>query len=66
VRIFLFTPAGLRAATKSYDFGRVIQALVDADAFAETGAKQKTKTTRIPEEKRTIGLYWIDPDKLQP
>jgi hypothetical protein len=65
VRIFLFTPAGLRIATKSHDFGRVIQALVDAGALAKTGAKQTTVTTRIPEENRTIGLYWIDPTKLQ-
>jgi putative DNA primase/helicase len=65
VRIFLFTPAGLRAATKSHDFGRVIQALVEAGALAKTGATQKTVTTRIPEENRTIGLYWIDPAKLQ-
>jgi putative DNA primase/helicase len=64
-RIILFTPVGLREATKQFDFGRVIQALDEATAFAKVGATQKTVTTRIPEENRTIGLYWIDPTELQ-
>ena len=64
-RIMLFTPAGLREATRQFDFGRVIQALDDANVFVKVGATQKTVTTRIVEEHRTIGLYWIDPAKLQ-
>jgi putative DNA primase/helicase len=64
-RIYLFTSAGLKAATKGSDFKRVLEALEEAGAFAKNGSKQKAVPTRVPEG-QTKNLYHINPTKLQP
>jgi putative DNA primase/helicase len=64
-RLVLFTSAGLRAATKGFEFNQVIKAIDEHDAFAKTGASQKAVSTRIPaENNRVVSLYHIDLARL--
>jgi putative DNA primase/helicase len=63
-RMFLFNSAGLREATDSFDFRRVLKALDDAGAFFETGTvNEKAKRRRTPDD-QDPKLYHIDPAKL--
>jgi putative DNA primase/helicase len=62
-RVYLFTSAGLRQASKGFDFTRVLKALGDAGAFVKTGKNEKAITTNVPEG-GSKKLYWIDPNKL--
>jgi putative DNA primase/helicase len=64
-RIFLFTSAGLKAATPGFDFARVLRALEEAGAFTVQGTDEKAKQRRTPDG-RNPKLYHIDPAKLDP
>jgi putative DNA primase/helicase len=65
-RIYLFSSSGLKEATKGFELKRVTKALEDAGAFTRVGTKQKSFTTRLPNNAGREPLYYIDPTKLQP
>lgn len=62
-RLYLFTPSGLRDATRGYDFGRVLDALDKAGAISGRDAGRRSKKVRVA-AKGSISLYFIDPEKL--
>jgi putative DNA primase/helicase len=64
-KLYLFSPAGLQEAGGDFEMSRILKALKEAGAFVKTGADKKAITTRVPGG-GTAGLYWIDPEKLQP
>jgi putative DNA primase/helicase len=61
-RIYLFTAAGLREATRGYDLGQVTDVLKGAGAFYKTDSKQLSFPVRTPHGVER--LYHIDPLKL--
>ncbi|CDM23991.1 DNA primase, phage-associated [Castellaniella defragrans 65Phen] len=62
-RLYLFTPSGLRDATRGYDFGRVLDALDKAGAISGRDAGRRSKKVRVA-AKGSVSLYFIDPEKL--
>jgi putative DNA primase/helicase len=62
-RLYLFTPGGLREATKGFDIARVTAALDQAGALADTDTGKRSKTTKTPDGRATR-LYYIDPAKF--
>jgi putative DNA primase/helicase len=65
-RLYLFTSAALKEATKGIDFDQVLSVLDGtASALARKDGKSKSFPARTPRD----GLqrfYWIDPSKLNP
>jgi putative DNA primase/helicase len=61
-RQYLFTPGGLREATKGYDFNRALKALDDTGAIIDRGSEEIAKVTHTPEGKKR--LYHLSPDAL--
>jgi putative DNA primase/helicase len=62
-REYMFTPDGLREATKGIDFKRALDVLQEAKALPPPGANgERAKFTRIAG--RGVKYYPIDPDKL--
>jgi putative DNA primase/helicase len=64
-RIYLFSSSGLKEATKGFELKRVTKALEDAGAFTRVGTKQKSVTTRLPNNAGRDCFYYIDPSRLQ-
>lgn len=64
-RLYLFTPGGLREATKGYDMKRVIRALDGAQAFGQKGANGKTAIATRTATDGVKKLYHLDATKLQ-
>lgn len=62
-RLYLFTPGGLREATKGYDMNRVLAALDTAGAIADRDYGKRSKKVREPGG-RPISLYHVNPAKL--
>jgi putative DNA primase/helicase len=65
-RVYLFTSAGFRDATKGFPRKRVTEALDKVGAFTETDTvnRKYAKLERVPDG-RGVRLYHIDPCKLQ-
>ncbi|MDD2893184.1 MAG: DUF927 domain-containing protein [Halothiobacillaceae bacterium] len=56
-RVYLFSPAGLREATKGYDFKRVLTALDESGWIVERDTDKRTKKTKVAG--KAMGLYVI-------
>lgn len=62
-RVYLFTPDGLREATKGHDFTRALNALDAAGWFHQRGSGgERARKTAIGTRK--LGLYWVLPGDL--
>jgi putative DNA primase/helicase len=65
LRAYLFTKDGLREATLGFDFGRVLRALEEAEAFSDKGyGNEKAKKRWLPDGGQAK-LYHINPEKLE-
>jgi putative DNA primase/helicase len=64
-RVYLFTPDGLKEATKGHDLPRVLAALDKAGWIHDRDRSdegKRSKKTAIG--KRRLPLYWILPDDI--
>lgn len=58
-RIYLFSPAGLKAAAAGFDYSRVLKALDDEGWIVDRDRDKRTKATKV--QGRTEHLYAISP-----
>lgn len=64
-RLYLFTLDGLEEATKGFDISRVVRTLDGAGALAKKESGKHQHRKRLPDGSKR-GLYWIDPERLEP
>lgn len=61
--LYLFTPSGLAEATQGFELKRVLRTLDNAGALAKKESNKYQHRKRLPDGS-TLGLYWVDPAKL--
>jgi putative DNA primase/helicase len=64
-RIYLFNVKGLKRASSGFGTRKAAEVLDDAGALVEKDAGKRTKKTWIPELKRSLSFYMVDPEKLE-
>ena len=64
-RIYMFNADGLKRASSGFGVGKVIQVLEAAGALRDRDEGRRTKKTWIPQLKRHLNFYWVDPEKLE-
>ncbi|NHH80709.1 DUF927 domain-containing protein [Burkholderia gladioli] len=63
-RLYLFSPSGLREATRGHEIERVLRALEEASAIADHDHGERSKKTHIPGHGKAR-LYYIDQERLE-
>jgi putative DNA primase/helicase len=65
LRVYCFNAKGFQRASSGFSRSKVVQVLEDAGAFVDKDPGRKTKKIWIPQLKRSLDFYMVDPDKLE-